>query len=110
MRTSARLLQLIAMARHSSPKCTRHSRIIRLGDTNAASTLDECTSTIDAGGTVALATDTIYGVASSLTAVHRLYEVKRRSERKPVAIAVGDVDDVHRWKGGSTRSASVLPL
>ncbi|XP_062511124.1 threonylcarbamoyl-AMP synthase-like [Corticium candelabrum] len=52
------------------------------------------------GGTIAIPTDTIYGVASlaqSTEGVQKLYEMKQRDPEKPLAICVGDVEDISRW-------------
>lgn len=48
---------------------------------------------------IAIPTDTIYGVAAlaqSTEAVTKLYEIKRRHEEKPVAICVGNLEDVYK--------------
>lgn len=52
------------------------------------------------GQVVALPTDTVYGLAVSArnaVAVERVYAIKRRQARKPLAISVADVSDVHRY-------------
>ena len=50
------------------------------------------------GGVIALPTDTIYGVASlaqNQQAVNKIYHMKRRVESKPLAICVGEIDQVN---------------
>lgn len=49
------------------------------------------------GGVVALATDTLYGLASTLGTSQRLFQIKSRDTIKPVAICVADVPDVYRF-------------
>lgn len=52
---------------------------------------------------IALPTDTIYGLAASaqsISAVRKLYKIKGRDSAKPVAVCVGEVEDVSLW--GST--------
>ncbi|EFN88220.1 YrdC domain-containing protein, mitochondrial [Harpegnathos saltator] len=49
---------------------------------------------------IAVPTDTIYGLAclaSSTEAIERLYQIKKRDERKPVAICLSNVKDVTQW-------------
>ena len=51
------------------------------------------------GNIIALPTDTIYGIAAlaqSTLAVKKLYEIKGRHQEKPVAICVGNVEDVSK--------------
>jgi L-threonylcarbamoyladenylate synthase len=52
------------------------------------------------GGLVAFPTETVYGLgadASSVDAVHRLYEVKGRPADHPVIVHLGDVAEVDDW-------------
>lgn len=52
------------------------------------------------GHVIALPTDTIYGIAASVQnslAIKQLYEIKKRDLKKPIAICVGKIDDVHIW-------------
>ncbi|CAF0944364.1 unnamed protein product [Adineta steineri] len=51
-------------------------------------------------GVIAVPTDTIYGLAAlvhSEQAIHRIHEMKGRSFTKPLAMAVGNIDDVFTW-------------
>jgi len=55
---------------------------------------------LEAGGLVALPTDTVYGLACLVQhgeAVDRLYEVKGRHSSKPIAICVAEAEEVQRW-------------
>jgi len=52
------------------------------------------------GKVIALPTDTIYGLAclaANSRAIHRLYEIKRRDEGKPLAICLSNVKEVGTW-------------
>ncbi|BFZ24811.1 hypothetical protein BsWGS_27850 [Bradybaena similaris] len=52
------------------------------------------------GGVIAVPTDTIYGVAclaQKTEAVERIYEIKQRNFQNPVAISVGEIDDIYKW-------------
>jgi len=55
---------------------------------------------VQSGEIIAVPTDTIYGLAAlvqSKTAVERLYNIKGRQPTKPIAICVGEVEDVQKW-------------
>ncbi|KAG8231518.1 hypothetical protein J437_LFUL011556 [Ladona fulva] len=52
------------------------------------------------GEVIALPTDTVYGIAADAqnsTAINQLYEIKKRSPFKPLAICVSDPRDVGNW-------------
>ncbi|KAK6174860.1 hypothetical protein SNE40_013427 [Patella caerulea] len=52
------------------------------------------------GGVIAVPTDTIYGIAAlsqDVEAINRIYNIKQRDLQKPIAISVGDIDDIYRW-------------
>lgn len=49
------------------------------------------------GKVIALPTDTVYGIAAlaqSSDAVRKMYEIKGRNFEKPIAISVGNIQDV----------------
>lgn len=67
---------------------------------NEANLIDRCVSILQNNGVIAVPTDTIYGLAAlvhSEQAVRRIYEIKGRSFTKPLAMAVGNVDDIFTW-------------
>jgi tRNA threonylcarbamoyl adenosine modification protein (Sua5/YciO/YrdC/YwlC family) len=67
---------------------------------NEPDLIDRCISILQNNGVIAVPTDTIYGLAAlvnSEQAVHRIYDIKGRSFTKPLAMAVGYVDDVFTW-------------
>ncbi|CAF0729739.1 unnamed protein product [Rotaria sordida] len=67
---------------------------------NEDNLIDRCISILKNNGVIAVPTDTIYGLAAlvnSEQAVQRIYEIKGRSFTKPLAIAVGYVDDIFTW-------------
>ncbi|CAH0386344.1 unnamed protein product [Bemisia tabaci] len=52
------------------------------------------------GLVIGLPTDTVYGLAADATndcAIEKLYEIKKRDLKKPIAICVGQVEEVNRW-------------
>ena len=54
---------------------------------------------LQAGGLVAMPTDTVYGVgalAFDAQAVERIYEAKNRPNEKAIPILMGDADDLHK--------------
>lgn len=66
---------------------------------NVESTINTAVKSLKNGNVIAIPTDTIYGVAAlaqSTEAVSKLYEIKRRHEEKPVAICVGNLEDVYK--------------
>ncbi|CAF0995767.1 unnamed protein product [Adineta steineri] len=67
---------------------------------NEIDLIDRCISILKNDGVIAVPTDTIYGLAAlvhSEQAIHRIYEMKGRSFTKPLAMAVGNIDDVFTW-------------
>ncbi|PVD28614.1 hypothetical protein C0Q70_11207 [Pomacea canaliculata] len=57
-------------------------------------------SSLKKGHVIAVPTDTVYGIAGlaqNSEAVNRLYSIKNRNCSKPIAISVGDIDDLYRW-------------
>ncbi|KAF8360375.1 hypothetical protein PRIPAC_87298, partial [Pristionchus pacificus] len=54
-------------------------------------------STLRNGGVVALPSDTLYGVTSMIDYSHKLFEVKRRSQLKPLGLFVAGPDEVAKW-------------
>jgi tRNA A37 threonylcarbamoyladenosine synthetase subunit TsaC/SUA5/YrdC len=95
-----------------------------LGGTNS---LEECVlmaaSALNEGKVIALPTDTVYGIAAlaqSTAAIQKMYEIKGRNFEKPIAISVGNIEDVHKqvylcivaslWKTNRVRMESeVVP-
>ncbi|XP_073147550.1 uncharacterized protein [Henckelia pumila] len=61
---------------------------------------EEAIKALKAGKVIAVPTDTLYGFACdacSMDAVHRIYEIKGRKYTSPLAICVGDVNDIERF-------------
>ncbi|XP_065210795.1 threonylcarbamoyl-AMP synthase [Planococcus citri] len=88
-----RSLKDIAVGRNASGNVFRLSKNI-----------EHCVSIavehIQRGDIIALPTDTIYGLAASaqsVTAIHKLYQIKDRSYCKPIAICVSEVGKIHQW-------------
>ena len=58
--------------------------------------------TLNAGGVVVIPTDTVYGLAARpdfSAAVERLYTIKQRAAKKPIALLAADAEDAKRFLG-----------
>ncbi|XP_038657222.1 yrdC domain-containing protein, mitochondrial isoform X1 [Scyliorhinus canicula] len=69
-----------------------------VGDWNEV--LAETVKVLQCGRVVAVPTDTIYGItclAQNSEAIRRIYEIKGRNEKKPLAICVGNVEDIYKY-------------
>ncbi|XP_022082073.1 yrdC domain-containing protein, mitochondrial-like isoform X2 [Acanthaster planci] len=77
------------------------ARLIKLG--NAADNhhaVSAAVESLQAGHVIAVPTDTIYGVAAlaqSTASVKQLYNIKGRNGNNPIAICVGDIEDLQKW-------------
>ncbi|XP_059478312.1 threonylcarbamoyl-AMP synthase [Neocloeon triangulifer] len=75
--------------------------VVRVDDSSLSeSAVETAVQLLREGQVIALPTDTLYGVAAdarNAEAVRRLYNVKGRAERKPLAICVGRVSQVKDW-------------
>ena len=75
------------------------------------STIRHAADVIRAGGVVAIPTDTLYGLAAdpfSAHAVGRVFEVKGRAERQPVALIAADLTQVEDQIGPLPANARAL--
>ncbi|VVC28867.1 Putative zinc-RING and/or ribbon,YrdC-like domain,RUN domain,DHBP synthase RibB-like alpha/beta [Cinara cedri] len=55
---------------------------------------------INEGGVIALPTDTVYGLATNAqnpTSISKLYNIKGRNLKKPIAICTYHVNDIYNW-------------
>ncbi|EFO23839.1 yrdC domain-containing protein [Loa loa] len=72
-------------------------KIIRLSESTCSATICRCLQIFESGGIVALPTDTLYGVVTTLSNSDKLYKLKRRNHLKPLGLFVSNVRDVQRW-------------
>lgn len=52
------------------------------------------------GHVIAVPTDTIYGLAclaQNSEAIRKIYDIKGRNQQKPLAICVGQIQDIYKW-------------
>ncbi len=71
--------------------------IVRTGD---AGSLDSAARVLNAGGVVVIPTDTVYGLAAHPAfpaAVERLYTIKGREAKKPIALLAADAVSVQAF-------------
>lgn len=71
------------------PKTQSKGRLVKLDGSQLENQATLASDALNAGEIIALPTDTIYGVcahAQNIDAVNKLYAVKGRDERKPIAI------------------------
>lgn len=61
--------------------------------------MEEAASVLSSGGVVAVPTETVYGVAASVTStegIQRLYVIKGRQQAKPIAICLSEVEHIEQ--------------
>ena len=71
--------------------------------TATASALEEVAELLINGGVAVIPTDTVYGLAAHPDcpqAVERLYTIKGREAKKPIALLAADVEAARRFLGG----------
>ncbi len=97
------MIRIISLHRHVSHRLSFHhnktmaTNVIPINENDL---IDRCISILKHDGVLAVPTDTIYGFAAlvnSEKAVRRIYEIKGRSFTKPLAISVGNVEDLFTW-------------
>lgn len=85
-------------------------QVIKLREEVLSNQVQAAKKCLTSGQVIAVPTDTIYGLvglAQNTQAVHKIYEIKERNTTKPIAICVGDVEDVYKW-GKVTISKDLL--
>ena len=74
-------------------------------------TLDAAADVLNRGGVAVIPTDTVYGLAAHPAhpdAVERLYSIKGRDERKPIALLAADADAVAAFGATLPPAAAAL--
>lgn len=90
-----------------------HLSVVPVGEGGKAqaTAVDLACRLLTDGNIIALPTDTIYGLAAcaqNTSAVRRLYGIKGRDSAKPLAVCVGEVDDIHLWGKADTLPEGLL--
>jgi L-threonylcarbamoyladenylate synthase len=73
--------------------------------------IDKAAEMLISGGIVAFPTDTVYGIAAmpfNKKAVSKLYKIKGRSDKKPMALLVSSKNQVKRFAGSIPAKAAQL--
>lgn len=93
--------QMCNVAAEAATNAFPMSNVVHLWEgSSLACHVEKAASALQSGFVISLPTDTIYGVAAlaqNNEAIERIYEIKRRSTSKPIAICVAEVDDVYSW-------------
>jgi L-threonylcarbamoyladenylate synthase len=77
------------------------SRAVLLGDATPDAT-HRAAGYLNTGGVIAIPTDTVYGVASSVSdpvAVQRIFDIKRRPADRPLPVLLASAADLDRFAG-----------
>ena len=91
--------QSLLAAKLSAACCSTMEHVINLQTLGESSSIRDALSSLRSGEVIAFPTDTIYGIsclAQNTDGIRKLYEIKRRDLKKPVAICVGDASDIDR--------------
>ncbi|GMT14549.1 hypothetical protein PFISCL1PPCAC_5846, partial [Pristionchus fissidentatus] len=67
------------------------------GDLSSSPVVAAAVAVLSRGGVVALPSDTLYGVTSTIDHSQKLFEVKRRSQLKPLGLFVAGPREVKKW-------------
>jgi len=83
-------------------KVTMTNKIVKIGKMvgKTTSAVKAAAEALAAGEVIAVPTDTIYGIAALVQnkeAVEKLYKIKKRNPSKPIAICVGEIEDIYNW-------------
>lgn len=81
-------------------KDSEKNRIVKCSNDEKETAVTIANDQLTRGNVIALPTDTIYGLACNANdpqAIEKLYEIKGRSDAKPVAICVANINDLKRY-------------
>ncbi len=81
------------------------------GNASDEGALRQAAEVLEAGGVIAFPTETVYGIGcleSNREGIERIYSVKGREHRKPLAVYLPDPDSVREIAGKITASAEKL--
>lgn len=82
------------------PQTSNGPSVHQEDQTDGAEVLSCTVKALKEGHVVAVPTDTIYGVAclaQNSDAIRKIYEIKGRNGHKPLAICVGEIEDIYKY-------------
>ncbi|XP_037640904.1 yrdC domain-containing protein, mitochondrial [Sebastes umbrosus] len=88
------------MCKELKTKVLRLSSVHQEGNTDGADILSCTAKALKEGNVVGVPTDTIYGLAclaQNSAAVSKTYDIKGRNGHKPLAICVGEIQDIYKY-------------
>lgn len=105
----------ISPAMGSQIQCVKLAKLIKIRPNLPQSSLDRyvdfASQIIKRGGVIALPTDTLYGISCSiheLSALSMIYSIKGRDFQKPLAVCLGDIEDISEVAVASCVSERLL--
>lgn len=72
----------------------------RYGQATLDSVVKDSCAALRSGGVIAVPTETVYGVAASVTSnegIQKIYAIKGRQKDKPIAICLSEVSQIEKW-------------
>lgn len=95
------------------PQTSNGPSVHQEGQTDCAEVLSCTVKALKEGHVVAVPTDTIYGVAclaQNSDAIKKIYEIKGRNGHKPLAICVGEIEDIYKYCKVTVKTALLADL
>ncbi|XP_074604417.1 threonyl-carbamoyl synthesis 1 [Brevipalpus obovatus] len=78
-----------------------NSKVITLpNDLLNSKAIEIAVETLNRGGVISVPTDTIYGIAGKAqdaNVINRIYQIKSRDRKKPLALCLGSVEEIFEW-------------
>lgn len=94
-----RVTKMLCSVTEHHPETFIDSQFLFIVRADLSFAVETAACSLQKGSVIAVPTDTIYGIAGlaqNSDSVNRIYNIKNRSYSKPVAISVGEIDDLYR--------------
>ena len=72
--------------------------------------IEKVISDLNSGKVVAIKTDTVYGLVCDANNVAKIYKIKRRDKKKPLAIFIKNIDEVKKYVLNSELSTELVNI